>query len=214
MCIPKKANLLQFNCGENQRAWFSLETNWLFTAAPVMVDETTWKFNIEMTLTTRISSLWHGRSPWLEGEALQDHLQNPPPASEAPFPWAPLHSSAFRSKHYTLTLSRGRFIEPWHLSIKAPYPIFKPVPQRFAPYRYKYQLAFDVSPYPPREEFNERGDNSIPELALDFHLFWEKKEFVKEGIARKDETWAEWLGLGWWLSPTAGDLHKRKMLGR
>ncbi|KAF1959123.1 hypothetical protein CC80DRAFT_490098 [Byssothecium circinans] len=194
-------------CGENQRVWIAVEFNWSFNnqARPVMANSDTWKFTIQMTLTTRLNPIYHTRNPWLTGEALQDHLRNPPPPSKAPFPWAPLHSAAFRPKQYTLMLSRGRFIEPFHCFVKQPFPIFQPY--RYAPNRYACRLAFDdSSPYPPREEWVE---TSGLKLSLDYHHFWERREFVREAIAKKDETWAETLDLGWWLSPTSGDGHIR-----
>jgi hypothetical protein len=197
------------NCGENQREWIAVEFNWSFTAGPVMADNGTWKFTIQMTLTTRLVPIYHAQNPWLTGGALEDNLQNPPPPSKAPFPWAPLHSAAFRPKLYTLTLSRGRFIEPFHFFIKKPYPIFQPVPYRYAPNRYACQLVFDMSPYPPREEWTEWAENGGLKLSMDYHHFWERREFVREAIAKKDETWAEMLDLGWWLSPTTGDSHMR-----
>ncbi|KAF2708537.1 hypothetical protein K504DRAFT_455513 [Pleomassaria siparia CBS 279.74] len=123
------------------------------------------------------------------------------------FPGAPLHSAAFRPKQYTVTLKRGRFIEPCDLFIKKPYPIFQSRQYRAAPNRYASQLVFeDMSPYPPREEWVEKG-GLRPHL--DYHRYWERREFVREIIARKDETWAEMLDLGWWLSPTIGDAHTR-----
>jgi hypothetical protein len=203
--VHTRTNALQLYCGQCQNLWFSLEFNWLFTAAPVLLDKTTWRFNIQMTLTTRIAPVDSDRSQWLKGAALQDHHQNPPPPSEAPFRWAPLHTGAFRPKEYNLTLLRGRFIEPYHLLIKKPYPIFQSVPYNFAPDRHRYKLVFGTSPYPPREEWNENGANSIH--CLDYNDYWEIKDFAKDPISRKDETWAEWLGLGWWLSPTTGEQH-------
>ena len=167
-----------------------------------------------MTFTTRLDSLYHERSPWLAGAALRDHVQNPPPPSKAPFRWAPLYSSAFSPRQYTLTLSRGRFIEPFHYFIKKPYPIFQLGDHRsycFAPNRYRSQLTFDVSPYPPREEWayaSEYGNLAL-EPSLNYHRHWEKKRFVRDEISRNDETWAETLDLGWWLSPAVGDSHKR-----
>jgi hypothetical protein len=168
-----------------------------------------------MTLTTRIAPFYHDENPWLTGAALQDHLQNRPPPSKAPFPWAPLHSAAFSPKQYTLTLSRGRFIEPFHYFIKMSYPLFQfgnYGSNRFAPNRYASQLAFDVSPYPPREEWAESWEHGSLGPSLDFHQHWEKREFVRDAIAKKDETWAETLDLGWWLSPAVGDAYKRDMM--
>ncbi|KAF2643039.1 hypothetical protein P280DRAFT_515476 [Massarina eburnea CBS 473.64] len=189
--------------GANQYAWLTVDFTWSFdhqAARPVMADNGTWKFTIQMTFTTLLRL-----GPWRGDGARQDNLQNPPSPSEAPFPWAPLKSAAFRPKQYTLTLSRGRFIEPFHLSIKKPFPLFQSVPYCFAPNRYASKLAFDTSPYPPREEWVETGGlRSI----LDYHLDWDKKEFVRGGISKKDETWAEMLDLGWWLSPTTGFRHK------
>lgn len=210
----KKTDALQISCGENQHDWFAVKSNWSFTEEPVKVDNNTWKFTIQMTFTTRIAPVYHDKNPWLTGAALQDHLQNPPLLSKAPFPWAPLHSAAFSPKQYTLTLSRGRFVEPFHYFVKKSYPLFQfrnYGSSRFAPNRYASQLAFDVSPYPPREEWAESWEQGSLGLSLDFHQHWEKKEFVRDAIAKKDETWAETLDLGWWLSPAVGDAYKRGM---
>ncbi|PVH98541.1 hypothetical protein DM02DRAFT_44876 [Periconia macrospinosa] len=42
-------------------------------------------------------------------------------------------------------------------------------------------------------------------LSLDYHRFWERTEFVRDAIAKKDESWAEMLDVGWWLSPSMGE---------
>ena len=162
-----------------------------------------------MTLTTRFTSEYHRRNHWFKGAALQDYIQNPPPVSEAPFRWAPLHSAAFYPKQYTLTLSRGHFIEPFHQFIKPPYPILKSGSERFAPNRFSYQLVFDKSPYPPREEWAESFENGHLRASLEYHHYWERTDFVRGSIAKKDQTWAETLDLGWWLSPSTGDGHLR-----
>ncbi|KAJ8113213.1 hypothetical protein OPT61_g4613 [Boeremia exigua] len=200
------------SCGENQHDWFALEMSWAFKGNPEKVDNNTWKFVIEMALNTRIASYYHAHNPWLTGDALQDHLENPPLPSTAPFPWAPLHSAAFCPKQYLLTLSHGRFIEPFHQFIKKPYPLFQFGEfgsNHFAPNRYASQLTFDVSPYPLREEWAESWGTGGLSPSLDYHQHWEKKRFVRDAIAKKDETWAEMLDFGWWLSPTLGDAYKR-----
>lgn len=177
------------------------------------MDDATWRFDIGLTFTTRIAPWYHDRSPWLQGDALEKHLKNPPPASEAPFPWAPLHSPTLRPKNYLFALSRGCFIEPWQHFIKAPNPLLQLRnygSNGFAPNRYRSQITFDTSPYPPREEWDESWpDRSSLSMSLDFQRHWEKKHYVRDGIAKKNETWAETLDLGWWLSPTIGEAYKR-----
>jgi hypothetical protein len=164
---------------------------------------------IVITYSTRIARQYLNGNPWLKGAALSQHLQNLPLATEAPFPWAPLHTPAFLPKTFKVTISRGRYIEPSQQSIKKPYPLFSgDVDCR--PRRYRSKLTFDVSPYPPREEWAE-GFASGLEQSLDFHRHWEKKEFVRDGIARGEETWAEALDLGWWLSPSVGEAYGRGM---
>ncbi|KAJ4366085.1 hypothetical protein N0V95_000312 [Ascochyta clinopodiicola] len=162
-----------------------------------------------MTLVTRLTSEYHKYNHWFEDAALQDHLRKPPPPSEAPFPWAPLRSDAFRPKQYTLTLSHGRFIEPFHHFIKPPYPILQSGPERFAPNRFSYKLVFDKSPYPPREEWAESYGNGDLRGSLEYHRYWEKTDFVRSFIVRKDQSWADTLALGWWLSSSTGDGHSR-----
>lgn len=193
-------------CGQTQKILIAVELNWSLTyLEKLATNNETFKFTIELTMTTRLPLMYHARSPWLNGEELHNHLLNPPSASEAPFPWAPLTSAAFRPKTYNLTLTRGSFIEPFQLFIKKPFPLFQEVPYRFSPYRYRYQLTFEnVSPYPPREEWVER--TGYLENTLDYQRFWEKRVFVKDV---KDKTWADTLDLGWWLSPSIGELHTR-----
>ena len=165
---------------------------------------------IVVTYSTRIARQYLNGNPWLEGAALSQHLETPPAPSNAPFPWAPLHSSAFRPKTFKVTISRGRYIEPWQKFIKKPFPLFLSEADRFRPRRYASKLTFDISPYPPREEWDE-GFASGLEQSLDFHRHWEKKEFVRGAIAAEEETWAEMLDLSWWLSPTAGEAYSRGM---
>lgn len=153
---------------------------------------------MQITLGTRFHSGYqHESNPWIKGAELQRVIQNPPPPSEAPFPWAPLSSAAFRPKQYNVTLLRGSFIEPFQLATKEPYPLFKDyldVPRRF-----RLQLVFDISPYPPREEWIKSKH-----YALDHLRFFDMKVFVTDDIDRKDETWAETLDWSYWLSPNAG----------
>ncbi|KAH6642136.1 hypothetical protein C7974DRAFT_468559 [Boeremia exigua] len=188
------------NCGENQRSWISSEFNWVLLTEPVRADTGIWTFTIEMTLTTRFSSEYHETNHWFKGAALQDYLQKPPPPSEAPFSWAPLYSAAFLPKQFTLTLSRGTFIEPFHEFVKPPYPLFQRY--RFAPTRYSYKISFDKSPYPPPEEWDKSFENNVLGASMNYHRYWEMKDFV---WGRKDKTWAQTLDLGWWLSPSVGD---------
>lgn len=64
-----------------------------------------------------------------------------------------------------------------------------------------------MSPYPPREEWVEtRG---ILTNILEYQRFWEKSEFVRNAIAKKDKASVETLELGWWLDSGMGQLHVR-----
>ena len=164
---------------------------------------------IVITYSTRIARQYHNGNPWLKGAALSQHLKKPSSPSEAPFPRAPLHAPAFRPKTLTVVISRGRYIEPWQQFVKKPYPFFSGDVDR-RPRRYRSKITFDVSPYPPREEWAARSVSGL-EQSLDFHRHWEKKEFVRDAIATEDETWAEMLGLSWWLSPTVGEAYGRGM---
>ncbi|KAF3001385.1 hypothetical protein E8E13_006891 [Curvularia kusanoi] len=197
------------NCGENQRSWIAVEFNWSFSTKPVRAETGSWTIAIQMTLTTRIPSEYHKYNHWFEGAALQDHLERPPPASDAPFPWAPLRSDAFQPKFYTLTLSHGRFIEPFHYFIKPAYPLFQSGADRFVPNRFSHQLVFDKSPYPPRKEWVESYGNGDLKRSLSYHHYWERTDFVRGPISRKDQTWADTLDMGWWLSSSAGEGHVR-----
>jgi hypothetical protein len=160
-----------------------------------------------MTLGTRLAPHYRQPKRWFTEEELQDHIQNPPSPSKAPFAWAPLRPAAFRPKQYTITLSRGRFSSPWYLSIKRPYPIFQNVYNRSSPPRYLSQLTFDISPYPPREEFAEGWSHGVNPRNLDLQRYWEMKVFVRDST---EKTWAETLDPWWWLSPTMGDYHTRR----
>ena len=159
-----------------------------------------------MALGTRLTSEHHTKNSWLKDKALQDHLQNPPSPDEAPFPWAPFRPSAFQTKQFTLMISRGSYILPWNLFTKRPYPLFQPG-HRWAPSRYRWQLQFDISPYPMREEWAEDVKNGMPGGVLDYGVYWERKAFVRKWIAKKNQTWAETLDLSWWLSSTIGPAH-------
>jgi hypothetical protein len=203
ICLTK-ADSLQVAMGENLADWLALELSWSFVSPPAKVKDNTWKFSIEMTFGTRLAPHYHERGFWFQGEELKNHLRNPPPPSEAPFRWAPLRPAAFRPKIFNITLSQGRFISPWDLAIKKPYPIFQSGQDRFIPSRYLSQLTFDVSPFPPREEYAEGGVPGVSGHVLDRQHFWEMKVFARDTIDRKDQTWAETLDLGWWLSPTNG----------
>jgi hypothetical protein len=205
----RRADRFQITIGQCQYDWLAIELSWSFVSAPVKVDNNTWKLNIEITFGTRLAPQYHLNECFgFSEEDLKSHLQNPPPPSEAPFQWAPLRPAAFRPKQYNITLSRGRFICPWSLTIKRPYPIFQSGYKRFSPDRYYNQITFDNSPYPPREEFaheyRESRGCGVHEHNLDRNLYWEMKTFVRDGIEKKDETWAEMLDPGWWLSSTRG----------
>lgn len=203
------ANALQLSCGHNQCIPITCGLKWSFSTEPVRAESGTWTIAIEMTLLTRLSPNYHHDNFWFKGAALQDHLENPPPPSEAPFGWAPLRSAAFRPKQYTLTLSRGRFIEPFHYFIKAPYPLLQPYYHRHLPNRYTHQIVFDKSPYPPLEEWVESYGKGTLKGTLEHYQFWERTNFVRGEILKKDQTWAEILDLKWWLSPYAGDGYTR-----
>jgi hypothetical protein len=165
---------------------------------------------MQIAYGTRIARQYRNGNPWLKSAAFSQHLQTPPAPTDAPFPWAPLHTPAFLPKTLTVTISRGRYIEPWQQFIKKPFPLFSGEADRFKPRRYASKLTFDVSPYPPRGEWDERGVSGL-EQSLDFHRHWEKKEFVRDAIATEDETWAETLDLSWWLSPSVGEAYSRGM---
>jgi hypothetical protein len=45
---------------------------------------------------------------------------------------------------------------------------------------------------------------------LEYHQYWEKREFVRGWIDRKDKTSIERLDLGWWLSPEIGDVYRKR----
>lgn len=81
---------------------------------------------------------------------------------------------------------------------------------RFGPRRGASKFAFVVSPCLPREEWAE-GFASGLEQGLDLHRRWEEREFVRDAIAKGDETWAGTLGLSWWLSPAVGEACGRGM---
>lgn len=170
------------------------------------MDDSTWETIIDMTLGTRLASEHHAKSLWLNEGALQEQLRNPPFPSEAPFPWAPFRPAAFQTKKFTVTVSRGSYILPWDLFTKRPYPLFQS-DYRWAPSRYRWQLQFDISPYPLRDEWAEDVKIGMPGGALDYGLYWERKSFVRKSIPRGDQTWAETLYLSWWLSPTIGRTH-------
>ena len=76
------------------------------------------------------------------------------------------------------------------------------------PNRFSHQLGFDKSPYPPRKEWAEYG-NGVLAASLSYHHYWERTDFVRGRIRRKDQMWADFLDLGWWLSSSAGDGHVR-----
>lgn len=207
-----KAYVAQISCGENQHDWFAIETTWCLTVDPFKVDDATWRYKILLAFTTRLAPWYHNKNPWLKGAALEEHLRNPPAQDRAPLPWVPLHGAAFRHKKFAITLSRGRFIEPWHYFIKSPFPLFQFKnfgSKRFAPNRYASQVTFDVSPYPPREEWDDTLASGSLAHSLEFHRHWEKITFVRDAIAKKDHTWAETLDLGWWLSPRSGEAYER-----
>ena len=162
-----------------------------------------------MTYGTRLAP--HSQKPnfWIgyEEEDLQNHVQNPPSPSEAPFKWAPLYPAAFRPKPFTITVSRGRFPSPWDIDCKSSYPIFHTGYQRRSPpSRYLSQLEFDVSPFPPREEFAEGKSHYTCSSNLDSQQYWDIKRFVRDGT---DKTWAEQLDPWWWFSPTVGGWNSR-----
>ena len=163
---------------------------------------------MQITLSTRIHRAWHTSNPWVTGAALRAHLHTPPSPDSAPFPWAPLRRAAFRPKQYTLALSpRGRFIEPFQRHVKEPFPLFHQ--NSCAPNRYRSRLVFqDTSPYPPLDEWVEETAGGLAP-SLEYHRFWEKTEFVRDAVARKDMSWAEMLDVGWWLSPSMGAGYSR-----
>ena len=203
------ANGTQVVIGQAQHDCLALELSWFFTSAPVKLNKDTWKFSIEMTYGTRLTP--HYQKPGFgigyEEEDLQNHLQNPPSPSEAPFKWAPLRPVAFRPKPYTITLSRGRFCSPWDVFCKTPYPIFQTgYKRRSPPSRFLSQLMFDVSPFPPREEFAEGMGLGTNPHNLDIQQYWDIKVFVRDSTKT---TWAEYLDPWWWFSPMNGEWNIR-----
>ncbi|CAI6316968.1 unnamed protein product [Periconia digitata] len=199
----------QLSCDGEQRSYLAVEFSWSFKnepSEPRTVQKNIFKANIEITLSPRMHSMYHKSAYWLKGAALQEHLQNPPPPSEAPFPWAPVHSAAFRPKEYAITLSRGRFIDPGDYWRKGPYPILqKSSFDLLKPSRYACKLVFDKSPFPPREKWT---NDSICTF-LDYSPFYEWKEFVRDSIDARDQTWVETLNLDWWFSPSSGEGYQR-----
>jgi hypothetical protein len=103
------------------------------------------QFAIELTLTTRrIAPMQRPEMrSWLINEAL-------------------LTDAAFRPKTYTLRLEQGSFLTPYDA---------RPPGELPQTPRYALRLAFDTSPYPPRDEWRE------PEGAPDAMKMWEWKEF-------------------------------------
>lgn len=164
-----------------------------------------WEFKIEITLTSRIHPIYRNGNQWG-----QSQCQQPSPGDEsAPCKWAPLAKKAFQPKQYCLRIEKGRFIEPFQNFQKKPFPLFQPDPYGFAPNRYAYRLLFDTSPYPARDEWQTEYamQPAVLKACLNYCRFWEYREFVWLRISKSEQTWAETLSLGWWLSPSKGAAH-------
>lgn len=105
-----------------------------------------------MTYDSCIAQQYYNGNHWFKGAALEKYLQNLSPPNEIPFPWIPLQITAFHPKQFNVTISRDR---PCHNFTKEPYSLFQygdNAVNRFAPDHRASKLAFDVSPFPPREE--------------------------------------------------------------
>lgn len=221
----------QIFCGEGMRIVLAVEFDWEFVD-PVEVERladegtaesgTLWEFKIEMTLTSRIHPIYRNGDQWgQKSQAGQLEVLEPSRAGggdddddddmSAPCRWAPLARAAFRPKQYSLRVEKGRFIEPFHNFQKKPFPLFQPDPYGFAPARYAYRLLFDTSPYPARDEWQPEYvmEPSAVKACLNYCRFWEHREFVRRPIPKSEQTWAETLNLGWWLSPSKGAAHKQ-----
>lgn len=127
----------------------------------------------------------------------------------------PLKDEAFAPKTYSITLEKGRFIEPWRAYYKKPYLLLEKPWFRTRPDRFASRLAFDrKSPYPPLEEWRrETIEKNALASYLNHNQFWEYREFVRHLIPRAEETWAETLDVSWWLSstPGPGEEHIRRL---
>lgn len=83
-------------CIGEQPLWCGVvEFDWSFkhrAAEPVVTNNgDTIQCTIQITLSTRLHSIYHEESARYLDIPLQDHLRNHPPPSEAPFSWAPLY---------------------------------------------------------------------------------------------------------------------------
>lgn len=67
---------------------------------------------------------------------------------------------------------------------------------------------FDMSPYPPCEEWTEWSVHGSLKPRLEYHHLGEQGVRAG-GNPKKDEALAETLDLGWWLRPTSEDGYVR-----
>jgi hypothetical protein len=134
------------------------------------------QFALEITLQKRrISSLQDAR--WDKSE-LNEKL---------------LTDAAFQPKTYTLRLEQGRFRTPHDLLNDG-----KNTPD-WAPW-YAFRLVFDVSPYPPRQEWKWADEKPVP----DVYKFWEWKEFCNRELPKEAEETGVVIA-GWrWIRRTLG----------
>jgi hypothetical protein len=116
------------------------------------------QFAIELTLQKRRISRFNAR-----------------PGTEYQINEKLLTDAAFLPKTYTIRLEKGRF--------RTQYDVLKLNDGRkIAPWdpRYALRLVFDVSPYPPREEWKQ---TDVP----DVFKFWEWNEFCSRAMPKEDE---------------------------
>lgn len=86
-----------------------------------------------------------------------------------------LKGEAFLPKIYRVSLEQGQFIAPLHRR----YPNTILGPEYLV--KYKFNLKFDKSPYPPRDEWREIGWG-----APDAHGFWEWNEFSSRKLSKAE----------------------------
>jgi hypothetical protein len=116
------------------------------------------QFAIELTLQKRRISRFNAR-PGMEYQINEKLLTD---AAFLPKTYMiRLEKGRFCTQYDTLKLNDGRKIAPWDP-------------------RYALRLVFNVSPYPPREEWKQ---TDVP----DVFKFWEWNEFCSRAIPKEDE---------------------------
>jgi hypothetical protein len=98
---------------------------------------------------------------------------NPRPGVEYQINEKLLTDAAFQPKTYTIRLEKGRFRTQYDMQHDG---------KKIAPWApwYGLRLVFDVSPYPPREEWKQ---TDVP----DVFKFWEWNEFCSRVMPKEDE---------------------------